>query len=85
MREPHKLIIRLTLVGHVIGLAHEHQRPDAYTYIDFRCENLIGYEEAKAEVSADTTDPEFAFKSADERIRMVYAVFKLILFPRLTP
>lgn len=33
--------------GHAIGLQHEHQRHDRDDYLDFRCENLIGYKEAK--------------------------------------
>ena len=37
----------LTTVGHVLGLAHEHQRQDARDNIVFKCENLDYYEKAK--------------------------------------
>ena len=31
-------------LGHVMGLLHEHQRPDAATYVTFLCENLFDYQ-----------------------------------------
>ncbi|KAK5738567.1 hypothetical protein LTR17_005903 [Elasticomyces elasticus] len=37
-------------LGHVIGLGHEHQRPDRDSDVDFHCENLVGYAAALARV-----------------------------------
>jgi hypothetical protein len=40
-------------LGHAIGLQHEHVRNDRNEFLDFRCENLEGYEEAKRLVEID--------------------------------
>ncbi|OQO04361.1 hypothetical protein B0A48_10972 [Cryoendolithus antarcticus] len=40
-------------LGHVMGLNHEHQRPDRDTYLTFHCENLDGYTKAMADVKID--------------------------------
>lgn len=40
-------------LGHVIGLAHEHQRGDALTYIHYRCENVPGFREGMQAAMAD--------------------------------
>ncbi|TKA78433.1 hypothetical protein B0A55_03064 [Friedmanniomyces simplex] len=37
-------------LGHVLGLAHEHQRPDRDNSVIFTCGNLSGYELAEADV-----------------------------------
>ena len=37
--------------GHAIGFAHEHQRPDAGNWIEFRCQYLKGYDQAKEAIS----------------------------------
>ncbi|KAK5721110.1 hypothetical protein LTR15_007074 [Elasticomyces elasticus] len=37
-------------LGHVVGLGHEHQRPDRDNDIIFQCYNLDGYMEARAKV-----------------------------------
>ncbi|KAK4954643.1 hypothetical protein LTR10_008076 [Elasticomyces elasticus] len=42
-------------LGHVIGLEHEHQRPDRDEDIDFHCEALIGFDDAEAKVKAAIT------------------------------
>ncbi|KAK5677896.1 hypothetical protein LTS10_009779 [Elasticomyces elasticus] len=47
-------------LGHIIGLAHEHQRPDRDTYIEFHCENLKGYKEGLVKVAAARKDPSTA-------------------------
>jgi hypothetical protein len=36
----------------VFGLLHEHQRADAEYYIDYKCENLVGYAELKRKVKS---------------------------------
>lgn len=33
-------------LGHVMGLLHEHQRPDARSYLGYDCKNLVGYKAA---------------------------------------
>lgn len=33
-------------LGHALGLHHEHQRPDARTYVEYKCQNLVGYNRA---------------------------------------
>lgn len=40
-----------SLAGHVIGLSHEHQRPDAASFVEFRCQNLPGYGRALKKVA----------------------------------
>ncbi|KAF2419010.1 hypothetical protein EJ08DRAFT_738945 [Tothia fuscella] len=48
-------------LGHVLGLVHEHQRYDAHDHIIFNCQNVRGYEEAKALVNKEDNreDPWF--------------------------
>ena len=62
--------------GHAIGLLHEHQRPDADTYIKFNCENLEGYAAAEAAVAAVNSADFPRGSSGPERMRTVY-VFEL--------
>ncbi|KAK5738822.1 hypothetical protein LTR17_005757 [Elasticomyces elasticus] len=47
-------------LGHVIGLEHEHQRPDRDNDMDFHCESMIGYAEAEAKVKKAIEDPRAA-------------------------
>lgn len=37
------------MLGHVIGLKHEHQRPDAQAskYVTVNIENILGYDKVK--------------------------------------
>jgi hypothetical protein len=41
--------------GHVLGLFHENQRPDADKYIKFHCENIDGYPWGLENAAADST------------------------------
>ncbi|SMR47917.1 unnamed protein product [Zymoseptoria tritici ST99CH_1A5] len=54
--------------GHVIGLQHEHQRPDRDLYIKFNCRYLQGYDEAKyaADIDAEALFEQDADDSDDE-------------------
>lgn len=54
--------------GHVIGLKHEHQRPDRDMFIDYDCTQLHGYGSAEAEVKA--VDNPSVFPSTDIKDRM---------------
>ncbi|KAK5732736.1 Bone morphogenetic protein 1 [Elasticomyces elasticus] len=44
-------------MGHVIGLHHEHQRPDRDYEVEFRCDNLWGYAKAFNKVVDARQDP----------------------------
>lgn len=62
--------LRLTKIGHVIGLELEHQRSDRGAFVDFRCSNVINYKAVKAEVAL-SGDPNLGdFEDADERIEL---------------
>ena len=39
--------------GHVIGVQHEHQRPDRDNFLVYKPRNLEGYDEALAEADTD--------------------------------
>jgi hypothetical protein len=39
-------------IGHIMGLAHEHQRQDRDHYVYFNCSNVDGYEATKRQVDA---------------------------------
>jgi hypothetical protein len=57
----------------VVGLGHEHQRPDAREKVKFDCLALGGYEEAKKKVEEIGTDePMFTpTMSVKERMDLV--------------
>ena len=57
----------------MVGLGHEHQRPDAREKVKFDCLALGGYEEAKKKVEAVGTDePMFTpAMSVKERMDLV--------------
>lgn len=46
-------------IGHVLGLLHEHQRPDAGEHMRINCPAVGGYEEAKKDIEK-VKDDEFA-------------------------
>lgn len=45
-----------SVIGHVVGFGHEHQRLDAHGKVKFDCLALGGYDEAKKKVEAIGTD-----------------------------
>lgn len=57
----------------MVGLGHEHQRPDARDNVKFDCLALNGYEEAKKKVEEVGTDePMFTPNtSIEERMELV--------------
>ncbi|KAK6433743.1 hypothetical protein LTR95_010073 [Oleoguttula sp. CCFEE 5521] len=60
-------------LGHVMGLNHEHQRPDRDTYLNFHCENLDGYSKAVADVKIDEHALFDDDMNDDARMRVVCA------------
>ncbi|RMY24308.1 hypothetical protein D0867_01469 [Hortaea werneckii] len=52
-------------LGHAMGLAHEHQRPDAWQHLHYKCENLQGYTEA-VRSARDDDNALFDFDEADD-------------------
>ncbi|KAI7163914.1 hypothetical protein KC349_g1077 [Hortaea werneckii] len=52
-------------LGHAMGLAHEHQRPDAWQHLHYKCENLQGYTEALRS-ARDDDNALFDFDEADD-------------------
>ncbi|KAI7313889.1 hypothetical protein KC315_g11530 [Hortaea werneckii] len=52
-------------LGHAMGLAHEHQRPDAWQHLHYKCENLQGYTEALRS-ARDDDHALFDFDEADD-------------------
>ena len=66
----------LTDKGHVIGLLHEQQRPDASSFVKFDCRALMYYEEAKKVVESIPIGDEPAFTahmSTDEKFDLMFA------------
>jgi hypothetical protein len=57
-------LIANCLLGHVIGLQHEQQRPDARESLKFDCRALQGYEEAKTLVQSVKPTDEPAFTTS---------------------
>jgi hypothetical protein len=60
--------------GHVIGLEHEHQRPDANQYLSYDLEAFLEYQEVKAKVESVKTEDEPIFTagmSIEERLNLV--------------
>lgn len=56
----------------MLGLVHEHQRPDASQYITFDCEALPSYEEAKQRISQLENHPKLPITMMpDERMQIV--------------
>ena len=64
--------------GHVAGLLHEHQRPDANQYIDIAWQNMRGFDEAATAVEA-SNDPRFDGLDKDQRMRRVCVIISSVL------
>lgn len=64
-----------SVTGHVIGLKHEHQRPDAGLHVKFDCRALDGWFAARVRVGAPGlihAEPEFEYDmSATNRMNKV--------------
>ena len=63
-----------SFTGHVIGLDHEHQRPDAAKYLKADCTAVRGYAEAKLKVMSVKTGDEPAVTakmSVEEKMNLV--------------
>lgn len=52
-------------LGHAIGLAHEHQRPDARATLSYKCSSLEGYQSGVTKATLDA-DAMFDFDEADD-------------------
>ena len=62
------------VVGHVLGLHHEHQRPDAPQKLKFDCRALFQYAQAESLVATMDAGDELAFTrdlSLDEKMDLV--------------
>jgi hypothetical protein len=60
--------------GHVIGLEHEHQRPDVNQFLSYDMEAFPKYQEVKARVESIKTEDEPIFTagmSIEERMKLV--------------
>lgn len=71
------------VVGHVLGLTHEHQRPDAPQKLKFDCRALSQYAQAESLVASMDAGDERAFTrdlSLDEKMDLV-----LVLSPYRCP
>lgn len=58
-------------LGHVFGLFHEHQRPDAADHLTFHCENLFGFATVKATIESKVNSKFPTGSNAEERMRLV--------------
>lgn len=68
--------------GHVIGLLHEHQRPDAADSVKFDCHALSGYKKAKKLVKSIQAVDEPAFTATmSTKAKMNLVLVHLTLFP----
>lgn len=68
--KPFALADMIHELGHVMGLQHEHQRDDAYKYLDYKCSNLLGYQAGVNAAMADPArifDPPYAW-SREQRV-----------------
>jgi len=62
------------IVGHVLGLMHEHQRPDALQHVKFDCRALSRYTKVESLVASINTSGEPAFTpdlSLEQRMNLV--------------
>jgi len=72
-----------SVVGHVVGLGHEHQRSDARDKVKFDCLALSGYEEAKKQVEEVGTDepmftPNTSIKDRMELVQVTPSLSRIV-------
>ena len=67
-------------MGHVAGLFHEHQRPDAWAYVEIRWENMEDWERIKRRITINR-DGDFGSTSrfADRFARMYVVLISGLL------
>lgn len=67
------------VIGHIIGLTHEYQRPDARKMLRFDCRALYHYPQAETRVASIDPSNEPAFKnlSLEERMNLVLVLSSL--------
>ena len=64
-------------LGHVIGLSHEHQRPDRDDYLTMEWKNMPDYNEGVAQLAAHPKEIFVENTPMDVRTRLMYVPFRV--------